>query len=154
MKVKYLVVVAATAVALAACNEKEPALELSQVGEQVEQAVEGTDAEVALSSQLEKFSYIVGVDMGGQFRTSDINIDRAAFAAGLADSLDNKRPRIEKEELETVVKSFHADQQAKIKSHEEEQIAASEKNIQEGGAFLAANSTKDGVNTTDSGMQY
>ena len=154
MKVKYLVVIAATAVALTACNEKEEVLELSQVEEQMEQAVESTGAELALNSQLEKFSYIVGVDMGGQFRTSDIKIDRAAFAAGLADSLDNKRPRIDKEELETVVQSFHAEQQAKIQSHEEEQLAASEKNIQEGGAFLAENSTKDGVNTTDSGMQY
>jgi len=43
MKVKYLVVVAAIAVALAACNEKEEALELSQVGEQVGQAVESAD---------------------------------------------------------------------------------------------------------------
>lgn len=154
MKVKYLVVVAATAVALTACNEKEETLELSQAEEQVEQAVESTDVELALDSQLKKFSYVVGIDMGGQFSTSDIKIDRAAFAAGLADSLDNKRPRIGKDELETVVQSFHAEQQAKIQSHEEEQIEASEKNIQEGATFLAENSSKDGVNTTDSGMQY
>ena len=40
----------------------------------------------------------------------------------MADSLDNKRPRIAKEELETVVKSFHAEQQAKIKKFEEDRI--------------------------------
>ena len=32
----------------------------------------------------------------------------AAFAEGFADSLDNKKPRLEGEELESVVQNFHA----------------------------------------------
>jgi FKBP-type peptidyl-prolyl cis-trans isomerase len=154
MKIKYLVLASAVAVTLTACNEKEQAESQQEVVVETQQAVEKMGADLALDTQLKKFSYVVGVDMGGQFRTSDIDIDREAFAAGMADSLDNKRPRIDKEELETVVQSFHAEQQAKIKSYEEAQKMASEKNIQEGKAFLAENGSKEGVNTTDSGLQY
>jgi FKBP-type peptidyl-prolyl cis-trans isomerase len=154
MKIKYLVLASAVAVTLTACNEQEQAVPQLEVEANTQQSVEETGADLALDTQLKKFSYVVGVDMGGQFRTSDINIDREAFAAGMADSLDNKRPRIDKEELETVVQSFHAEQQAKIKTHEESQKMAAEKNIQEGTAFLTENGTKDGVNTTDSGLQY
>jgi FKBP-type peptidyl-prolyl cis-trans isomerase len=154
MKIKYLVLASVVAVTLTACNEKEQVEQASEVEEQTQQVVEEVSADLALDTQLKKFSYVVGVDMGGQFRTSDINIDREAFAAGMADSLDNKRPRIDKEELETVVQSFHAEQQAKIKDHQETQQMAAEKNIQEGTAFLSENSAKDGVKTTDSGLQY
>ena len=154
MKIKYLLLVPAIAVSLTACNENEQVEQSLEVEEPTQEVKEEVAADLTLDTQLKKFSYVVGVDMGGQFRTSDIDIDREAFAAGMADSLDNKRPRIAKEELETVVKSFHAEQQAKIKKFEEDQKMTSEKNIQEGAAFLAENSTKEGVKTTDSGLQY
>ncbi len=150
MKFKYLVLASAMAATLTACNENEQA-ELPQVDEQPQQEQE---AELALDTQIKKFSYVVGVDMGGQFRASDIEIDREAFAIGMADSLDDKRPRIGADELESVVQNFHAQQQAKIEQHEAAQRTASEVNIQEGTKFLAENATKEGVNTTESGLQY
>lgn len=154
MKFKYLLIASAVAVTLTACNEKEQEQTAQLENTPAQQSAQTDTADVALDTQLQKFSYVVGVDMGGQFRTSDIEIDRAAFAAGLADSLDNKRPRIGKEELEEVVQGFHAQQQEKIKKHEEEQRSASEKNIEEGAAFLAENGAKEGVTTTESGLQY
>lgn len=157
MKFKYLVLASTVAITLTACNEKEqaeqPQVEQTEAIQQSE-TTEAEATEVALDTQLKKFSYVVGVDMGGQFRTSDIEIDREAFTAGLADSIDGKRPRIGKEELESVVQNFHAQQQEKIKQHEEQQRTVSEKNLQEGAEFLAANAEKEGVQTTDSGLQY
>lgn len=154
MKFKFLVLASAVAITLTACNEKDQVeqTDVEQPAEQTEQAT-ATD-EVALDTQLKKFSYVVGVDMGGQFRTSDIDLDREAFALGLSDSLDNKRPRIGKEELEGVVQNFHATQQEKIRKFEEDQRTASEKNIAEGTAFLEENGKKEGVVTTESGLQY
>jgi len=152
MKFIYLVLASVAVVTLSACNENEQAEKQTQEA-QVEQAQEVV-TDVALDTQIKKFSYVVGIDMGSQFRTSEIDIDREAFAMGMADSLDNKRPRIAKEELEGVVQNFHAAQQSKIKQYEEEQRTASEKNIEEGAAFLANNSTKEGVNITESGLQY
>ena len=153
MKFKYLVLASAIVVTLSACNEKEQVEQLTaSSGEQQTQQDEA--AEMVLETQIEKFSYVVGVDMGGQFLASDIDIDREAFAMGMADSLDNKRPRIAKEELESVVQNFHAAQQAKIQKHEEEMRSVSEKNIQAGADFLEENSAKEGVKTTESGLQY
>lgn len=153
MKLKYLVLVSAVAVALTACNEEEQAEQIDSASVE-SAAVQASTADVALDTQLKKFSYVVGVDMGGQFRTSDIDIDRAAFTAGLSDSLEGKKPRIGKEELEEVVQAFHAQQQEKIQQHEEEQRSIAEKNIEEGAAFLAENGAKEGVTTTESGLQY
>jgi FKBP-type peptidyl-prolyl cis-trans isomerase len=151
MKFKYLVLASAMVATLSACNEKEVEQQSTAPDELTQQ---DDTSEVLLDTQIEKFSYVVGIDMGGQFLTSDIDIDREAFALGMADSLDNKRPRIAKEELESVVQNFHAAQQAKIQKHEEEMRTVSEKNIQEGADFLAENSAKEGVNITESGLQY
>lgn len=154
MKFIHVVLASAIAVSLVACNESKQA-EQSQLDALGVQSVETEAAgELALDTQLRKFSYVVGVDMGGQFKTSDINIDLEAFAAGVADALDDRRPRIAPEELEGIVQSFHAEQQEKIKDFEEAQKAVSEKNTLEGKLFLAENEKKEGVTKTETGLQY
>ena len=145
MKFKFLVLASTIAVTLTACDKQQEEANTTQ---------DKAQAEVVFDTQIKKFSYVVGVDMGGQLRTSDIQIDREAFALGLSDSLDSHPPRIAKEELVGVVQAFHDAQQAKVKQHEDTMRTASESNIKAGSAFLAENSTKDGVNTTESGLQY
>ena len=145
MKFKTLALASVVAVTLTACDKQQEDLSTTQ---------DTAKAEMVFDTQLKKFSYVIGIDMGGQLSTSDIQIDREAFALGLSDSLDSHPPRIDKEELEGVVKNFHDEQQAKVQKHEETMRTASESNMKEGAAFLAENAAKDGVNTTESGLQY
>ena len=145
MKFKFLVLASTIAVTLTACDKQQEEANTTQ---------DNAQAEVVFDTQIKKFSYVIGVDMGGQLRTSDIQIDRDAFALGLSDSLDSHPPRIGKEELEGVVQSFHDEQQAKVQKHEEAMRTVSETNIKAGSEFLAENLTKEGVNTTESGLQY
>ena len=145
MKFKTLALASVVAVTLTACDKQQEGLSTTQ---------DKAKAEMVFDTQIKKFSYVIGIDMGGQLSTSDIQIDREAFYLGLSDSLDSHPPRIAKEELEGVVQNFHDEQQAKVQQHEDTMRVAAERNMKEGSVFLAENSTKDGVNTTASGMQY
>ena len=147
MKMKYLLLASTAIFALGACSEKP---QTQQTSDQ--------DQEPVLETQLQKYSYVIGVDMGGQLAMGGIELDRETFAAGLADALDNRPPRIDNEELAEVIETFHAEQQAKQQSlngeKQAEMAEAGEKNAAEGKAFLAANANKDGVITTETGLQY
>ena len=147
MKMKYLLLASTAIFALGACSEKP---QTQQTSDQ--------DQEPVLETQLQKYSYVIGVDMGGQLAMGGIELDRETFAAGLADALDNRPPRIDNEELAEVIETFHAEQQAKQQSlngeKQAEMAKAGEKNAAEGKAFLAANANKDGVITTENGLQY
>ena len=152
MKFTHLFLILASALGLVACNENES----PELGFTAEKALlAGVDAEEpTMETEIEKFSYIVGGDVGLQFFTSDTKIDQKAFALGMADALNNKRPRISKEDAVKVVENYYAAQQEKTAKYQEEMNTRAEKNVQEGKKFLSENSTKDGVITTETGLQY
>lgn len=153
MRIKYLLLASTAIFALGACSEKP---QTSQTNDQ------NQDQEPVLETQLQKYSYVIGVDMGGQLAMGGIELDRETFAAGLADALDNRPPRIDNEELAEVIETFHAEQQAKQQAAgaskagngQADMTEAGKENAAEGKAFLAANADKEGVITTESGLQY
>jgi FKBP-type peptidyl-prolyl cis-trans isomerase len=109
----------------------------------------------AMSSELktveEKTSYALGLDVGMSFRRLPIELDMPSFFAGIEDMLKGSRPRLTQEEFAETMKAFQASLQAKAA---EAQAGAGEENMKAGAAFLAKNSMKKGVVTTDSGLQY
>lgn len=107
--------------------------------------------EAALDSEHQKFSYAMGYSIGNQvlqqFSGEQIDIDAAAFARAIRDALDSAEPALTTEEMQAVI----------MARREQEMSAArelAEKNQAEGEAFLAENGARDGVTTTDSGLQY
>lgn len=144
MKIKTLLLASVAVLALTACNDKsEP-----------EKVAEST----TLESQAQKLGYVIGMDTGGKLAHAEIELDRDAFVAGLNDALDNREPQLTQEELATVVQAFQEQQQAKQEAanaeREQAMAQAAEHNAAEGKAFLAENGAKDGVTTTESGLQY
>jgi len=152
MKFAHLIVIFTAAFSLMACSEKEsPEPGLTKDGE----LFSGAGAEEPeMESEIEKFSYIVGGDVGLQFFQSDTAIDQKAFAIGMADALNNKRPRISKEDAVKVVTNYYAIQKEKKEKYQETMSASAEKNREEGSKFLSKNSSQDGVFTTETGLQY
>ncbi|WP_461517549.1 FKBP-type peptidyl-prolyl cis-trans isomerase N-terminal domain-containing protein [Porticoccus sp.] len=144
MKIKTLLLASVAVLALTACNDKsEP---------------ENAEATTALESEAQKLAYVIGMDTGGKLAHAEIELDRDAFMAGLNDALDNRESQLTQEELATVVQAFQERQQAKQEvanaEHEQAMAQAAEHNAAEGKAFLAENGAKDGVTTTESGLQY
>jgi FKBP-type peptidyl-prolyl cis-trans isomerase FklB len=104
-----------------------------------------------LKDQKDKASYSIGYDIGETSKKQSVDLNPDALLAGLKDGLAGKEAALSKEDREKTM-------QALQKEMMEKQIAASKeaatRNAAEGERFLTENKKKDGVKTTDSGLQY
>ncbi|ALU43457.1 FKBP-type peptidyl-prolyl cis-trans isomerase [Pseudoalteromonas rubra] len=139
-----LSLVAASVLALTACNQKAEE-KTAQV------------AEVKLETEVQQQAYGIGASVGN-FLQKDmadkkelgIELDQALIMRGFKDALDGNAKLDEakiREVLTALDSSVREKQTAKAQ-------ADAEKNKVEGAEYLAENAKKDGVNVTDSGLQY
>lgn len=108
-------------------------------------------ANVQLETDQQKASYNVGLNMGRQLQPAAGHIDMAALRAGIEDALAERDPRVADEELQAAMQAFQQAIQAEMTAKAQ---AEGQKNADEGAAFLAENGARDGVVTTESGLQY
>ena len=104
-----------------------------------------------LQSQLQKVSYIIGLDIGRNLANQGIEIEAQALSSGVADALSDAEPKLSESEVQSIMMAFQTEMEAKqaqLKSTE------SDKNVADGKAFLEINRMKDGVVTLASGLQY
>ena len=117
-----------------------------------------SDKAVALESQSQRISYLLGMDNGKNIRGIGLEIDTEAFNRGVSDGLTDQPPALTVEQIAETVKTFEAEMMAKrdeMQQAEEQAFSLqAEGNLKEGQAFLAENGTKEGVVTTASGLQY
>ena len=137
-----LFITAIAALVLVACGEKaeEPA------------------PEPTLDTIDQRLSYMVGNNMANQFRRDGVELDLDALKLGIEDTLADKESRLSQDQVRDTITEMQARAQARQEAQQAEQeqarAAQGEKNIAEGEAYLAANKAKEGVVTTDSGLQY
>ena len=105
----------------------------------------------ALDSDDQKASYGIGLNVGQQLVDASERLDRAAFMRGIEDALQGSEPDIEGTELQAVLQQFGQEIQ---EAAAEQRALQSEENLAEGQAFLEENGQRDGVMTTESGLQY
>lgn len=128
---------------LAACEQSaDPATEAATTAE--------------LSTLEQKVSYLMGMQNAAS--TAVVELDKAAYDLGFADGLAGNDPAISEEVIAETVTAFQAQMTAKQEEQQkqaaESMAVAAEGNLKEGTEFLAANGAKEGVVTTDSGLQY
>ena len=103
------------------------------------------------STKKERFSYAVGLQIGGDFGNKEIEIDFAQFAEGVKTAYLSKEQLLSDEEskkvLDEVWKNYQERERAK-------RTAEAEVAQKEGAEYLAANLKKPGVKATASGLQY
>ena len=108
---------------------------------------------LALTTQKQKDSYALGMNVGNGMKKQGIDksVDPSIVARGLRDSLSGAKTAMTEDEMKATIQKlaaqFRAEQEAKAK----EAGSASRK---EGEAFLAANKSKEGVQTLPDGLQY
>ncbi len=105
----------------------------------------------ALDTNDQKASYGIGLNMGGQLADARDRLDRAAFMRGIEDALQGSEPDLPSEELQSALQAFSSEIEA---AAAEERTRAVEENAAAGVAYLAENGARDGVTTTESGLQY
>ncbi|MBQ6871098.1 MAG: FKBP-type peptidyl-prolyl cis-trans isomerase [Bacteroidales bacterium] len=94
---------------------------------------------------MDSVSYAVGVSFGGMLKQSNMeNLNFSQINKAMHDLLDGKELKISEEMVGQVINAYMIKAQVAIGKMKEEEQAN----------FLAENGTKDGVNTTESGLQY
>jgi len=109
-------------------------------------------------TQMQKVSYCIGLDMGGNFKQMELAVDTDLLIQGLKAGLADAEPMLTKEQIQEVMMQFQkemmAKQQEMMAKRQKEMAAKGETNKEEGKKFLAENKKKKGVKTTESGLQY
>ncbi|MCK5328823.1 MAG: FKBP-type peptidyl-prolyl cis-trans isomerase [Candidatus Latescibacteria bacterium] len=104
----------------------------------------------ALKSDSERFGYALGMDIGTSLKEMQADIDLPSLMAGLRDTFEGTKALLTPEEAAEVGKEFSKKMQEK---QAEKNKNLAEKNREEGEAFLTENKKKEGVVTTESGLQ-
>jgi FKBP-type peptidyl-prolyl cis-trans isomerase FklB len=101
--------------------------------------------------QKAKDGYAIGYQIGEDFKRYKLALDPDMIARGVRDALTKRKPLMSPEErraaLEDLERRIRVAQQQVLQEKAAQNLAASEK-------FLAENSTKEGVQTLPSGLQY
>ena len=112
---------------------------------------EEKDTDVELKSFEQKLSYMLGQQIGNNIKESPTEIDIDIFVSGIRDSLKGNKSLLSEEETNQVRQEFSRQVQ---ETRNQKMAALSGKNLKDGEAFLAENKKKEGIVTTDSGLQY
>jgi FKBP-type peptidyl-prolyl cis-trans isomerase FklB len=110
----------------------------------------GKDQPVQLKDTKDKASYVIGLNIGSNFKREDLDINDIntdALMAGIKDAATGKKPLLTEDQVKETMIAFRKDMQQK-------QEQAAKKNAAESEKFLAENKKKPGVKTTASGLEY
>lgn len=127
------------ALLLAGCNNKEAT------------AAKPTTTITEQSPDTTKAGYAIGYDMGKNLKDMADDMDLDAFYQGMKDAYEGKDPALTEEQATKVVTDYQKRKQEEFVKKMEEKAA---KNKTDGAAWLAENAKKEGVKTTESGLQY
>ena len=107
------------------------------------------------SADLESFegrsSYAVGLDIGMNLERTGVELELAGVLRGISDVLEGRELQMTQEEVGQVLQELST----RMQTAQQERFAeAAERNVTEGQEYLAQNGQRDGVITTESGLQF
>lgn len=109
------------------------------------QEPEKKDLPSPFKTDKEKASYALGLQIGANLKDVGLtDIDLTLLAKGLSEVLSGAKPALSPEESQMAIREY-------ITAMHEKSAADNKK---QGEAYLAANKTKEGVKTLESGLQY
>ncbi|MGB5486348.1 MAG: FKBP-type peptidyl-prolyl cis-trans isomerase [Lysobacterales bacterium] len=106
---------------------------------------------IELDTEQKKLGYIIGMDIGKSLRDQGTDVDLNSLIAAIRATYNNQELAMTVEEAGQVRKEYIEKMQAEKQA---EAAAAGQTNLVAGQKFLAENATKEGVQTTASGLQY
>lgn len=124
----------------------------------------GGGGDVQLETLEQQVSYAIGLDIGTKMQRDGVEVDPSIVAAGIRDGLDEEaEAKLSPEERREAFMAWQQqrmDQQAQGQQGRQGQqdqgpdAAAAGANLEAARAFLEENKEKEGVEVTDSGLQY
>lgn len=110
-----------------------------------------TKQAVTLDNETNKASYTIGVQMGSQMAGIKEMINQDALFMGFQDSMAGNEPQLTAEDMQATMQGF---QKTIMEQQQAKQQETSNMNAAHGEKFLSENKSKEGVKTTESGLQY
>lgn len=106
------------------------------------------DESTQLESNVQKFSYAVGLQLGDNLKNQGIlDLDVDAVAQGIRDYLEGADLKLSPDEIQQAVATYQQEMM-------EERLTLATKNREAGESFLDKNGKRDGVVELESGVQY
>lgn len=115
----------------------------------------GSDAsqDVSLDTNIDSVSYSLGYQIAEmslkQQGMTDINPQK--LSAGLSASLEDREAELSSTEMQQIIQAYQMEAQQKAQQKQQQEA---QQNAKEGEEFLAENRNKEGVQETESGLQY
>ncbi len=112
-----------------------------------------TATTLTLKTQKEKNSYALGMSIGTGLKKQGVgaSVDPALVSRGLRDAISGGKTSMTEDEMRAALQQLRTQVQGAQQAKAHAEGASSRK---EGEAFLAANKTKEGVQTLPDGLQY
>ena len=105
------------------------------------------DHAAKLDTEKQQLSYIFGIQVGQNMLAEGVELDMDSFSAGVADMFAGKQPQLDQATAEKVIGAFQQEKAKQLAEDMNEKQQAAQ-------AYMDANAKKDGVVTTESGLQY
>lgn len=100
---------------------------------------------------LDQVSYVLGQSIGGDFRRQGFEIDPKIFTDSFSKAFNGQESEMPVGEMRHIMQNF---QRAMEDKKQAKRMESGKKNIEAGKKFLDENGKKEGVQTTESGLQY
>jgi len=146
VKIKLLTTSLLAVALLMGCNEKSTAQT-----KEAEKKEAMTTSTPTLNTLEDKVSYLIGFNQIEQLKSQGVELNFDAYLSGANQANDGTKSKFSQEEAQAIFGEFQTQMQAKA---QEKTAQLSSENTAKSEAFLAANKTKEGVMTTESGLQY
>ena len=104
-----------------------------------------------METNKDKVSYLIGREIAGNLIDQSLDLNTEFLFKGIESRLSGEDSTLSQEESGKVMNEFQRKLGEKLDA---ERKAVAEKNKKAGEDFLAENSKKDGIESTDSGIQY
>lgn len=116
-------------------------------------------AQKELKTEIDSVSYALGVNMGMQSRTNFDEINKDIYIQGFKNGVDSTNLLMKDSEIRELLNTFfrkkQMEKQKKMQEEAMKKVEAEYGEVKKASEdFLATNKTKEGVKTTDSGLQY
>jgi FKBP-type peptidyl-prolyl cis-trans isomerase FklB len=134
--------VVTAALSLAATEPAAPASTAQQAAQK--------PAELKLTTELDRLSYSLGVNVARSIRKSGMDLAPGPFLRGVSDALANSTPLMTEQEMGEALQHVRQAMAAK----QQTMSAEAAETLARGQAFLAGNAKKEGVVVLPDGLQY
>lgn len=100
-----------------------------------------------LDNEKAQYSYAIGHQLARNLKDQKVEIDVKAFNAAIKDVIEDSEIRMTEEEMMMAIQQIS-------ESRREQDKKAAVDNLAKGAAYLEKNKEKEGIEVTDSGLQY